>query len=53
MSLIWPLSTFVATQDFGSYRSNSGRAANIEPTLMTHNGHEPVVLRRCQSLVGD
>jgi hypothetical protein len=31
----WPLSTFVATQHFGSYRSNSGRAAHIEPTLMT------------------
>jgi hypothetical protein len=35
----WPLSTFVATQHFGSYRSNSGHAADIEPTLMTHSGH--------------
>jgi hypothetical protein len=32
---LWPLSTFVATQHFGSYRSNSGNAADIEPALMT------------------
>jgi hypothetical protein len=30
----WPLSTFVATQRFGSYWTNSGHAADIEPTLM-------------------
>jgi hypothetical protein len=35
----WPLSTFVATQHFGNYRSNSGCAADIEPTLMTLGGH--------------
>jgi hypothetical protein len=35
----WPLSTFVATRHFGSYRSNSGRAADIEPTLMTQRGN--------------
>jgi hypothetical protein len=35
MVRLWPLSTFVATQHFGSYRSNSGHAADIEPTLMT------------------
>ena len=33
-----PLSTFVATQHFGSHRSISGHAADIEPTLMTQRG---------------
>jgi hypothetical protein len=33
------LSTFVATQHFVSNRSNSGRAADIEPMLMTHIRH--------------
>ena len=31
------LSTFVATRHFGSYRSNSGRAVDIESTLMTRS----------------
>jgi hypothetical protein len=35
MSPPGPLSTFVAIRHFGSYRSNSGRAVDIESTLMT------------------